>query len=259
MMDKRQSSFSRSDGIADWRSILGTSTALWVGDGRRVVEPGWWIALSGCTSVDYNVAVCHGGDVTAAILRSLQEVKTAEVPALIMLAGSGLAGAQQLADEGWVCVGATPLMVCRNLPQEDDDRVQKLSLEHLEEARSVIRDAFDVPAGLSWVALPDEAVAAPAFAAWGLYEKKVLSCCVATVTVDGAIVIWSMATPRHLQHQGYGNRLLRAVLARSSSDGANSSLLYASPSGEPLYRSLGYEVIEHWQMWSRPRWVPGRI
>jgi hypothetical protein len=35
-------------------------------------------------------------------------------------------------------------------------------------------------------------------------------------------------------------------------------LLQSSAAGESLSRSVGYEVVEYWQVWSRPRWVLGR-
>jgi hypothetical protein len=36
------------------------------------------------------------------------------------------------------------------------------------------------------------------------------------------------------------------------------ALHYSSYVGLPFYRALGFEELEHWQLWSRPRWVLGR-
>jgi GNAT superfamily N-acetyltransferase len=78
---------------------------------------------------------------------------------------------------------------------------------------------------------------------------------VATVVVDSVLAVWSMATRPDLQRQGYGRRLLSTALAQAASEGVTESLLLATPAGEALFRALGYRVMEHWQQWSRPRWV----
>ena len=82
--------------------------------------------------------------------------------------------------------------------------------------------------------------------------------CVTTVIEDGRVVVWSMATRTESQKRGYGRRLLDSVLVRQSEAGGAGSLLQSSAAGENLYRSVGYEVVEYWQVWSRPRWVLGR-
>ena len=91
--------------------------------------------------------------------------------------------------------------------------------------------------------------------AWGLFQAGELVSCAAVVTVDDTIAIWSMATPHDRQRHGYGRRLLSAIHAAGRDAGATTSVLYASPEGEPLYRSIGYAVAEYWQVWSRARWV----
>jgi predicted acetyltransferase len=66
-----------------------------------------------------------------------------------------------------------------------------------------------------------------------------------------------MATLPGNQGHGYGRRLIQVALREQLEKGATGSLLHSSVAGENLYRNLGYEVIEYFQMWSRPRWVLG--
>jgi len=51
---------------------------------------------------------------------------------------------------------------------------------------------------------------------------------------------------------------LVAVLEAQRARGAGGSLLLATRAGEPLYRSVGYSVVDYLQLWSRPRWVLAR-
>lgn len=249
--------------LSAWRTTLGRSAELWAGAGDHVVGDGWWMAMSGAPSVDYNVLVVHDGEVTAGISHALDTVAGAAVPALIMVAGRGLAGVDQLAQAGWVCVGATPFMVAdltsgRSYTAEAEPAVRPLAAEELGSARGLIADAFDLDSELAAVALPDTVAEKPHLEAWGLFEQETLACCVSTASVDGALAVWSMGTPRSRQRAGLGRRLLAGVLGAAAGEGLSRSLLYASPAGIGLYRSLGYEVLEYWQLWSRPRWVLGR-
>jgi GNAT superfamily N-acetyltransferase len=249
---------SNEDGrVSGWRRALGESTRLWAGGGTHFVGDGWWIALSGVKSVDYNVVCWHSAD--PPIGEGLGLIQTAKVPALQMLAGPALAAAQQLADEEWVCIGAVPFMRLESLADaHDDPDVGLVAGPGITVVQDAVARTFDVTAQLAATAVPRPSTVVPGFKAWALTSGGELQSCVATVRVGDAVVVWSMATPPALQRRGFGGRLLSAVLARSAAEGCDSSLLYASPAGEALYRSLGYEIIEHWQAWSRPRWVLGR-
>jgi GNAT superfamily N-acetyltransferase len=246
-------------GLQRAREILGHSTRLWVGEGVHRVEDGWWAALSGVHSVDYNVVCWYRPE--PAITHGLDLVKQAGIPAVQMLAGPALAAAQELSDSEWVCIGATPVMALDLTAVSDwpdDPSVSLVGLEGLPKVRRVVEETFGVTPELARVAVPDSALTDLQVQVWTLVEKEDLKSCVATITVDGVIVLWSMATPPRYQRQGLGRRLLTAVLGRVASEGASWSLCYASSQGEPLYRLLGFEVLEHWQVWSRPRWVLGR-
>jgi len=242
------------------RSRLGASTALWSAQGDHHVEPGWWKAMSGVRSVEFNMVLCHGSD-PALVTRSLELVTESKNPAVIALAGPGLANAQVLVDAGWVCVGTSPFMVLRGIGAlgfATDPDVTEAGPNDLPGVWDALEETFGLSPALARVAIPENVFETPGQRVWILANGGALRSCVATVRVDATIAVWSMATPPALQGRGYGRRLLTNALALAASAGADESILQASSVGEPLYRTLGYEVAEHWQMWSRPRWLFGR-
>lgn len=250
-----------SDELPRLRALLGASTVLWAGEDGVRVEEGRWVALSGARAVDYNVAFCHAASDGEAIERSLAEIAAAGAPAVVMVAGGALGDVQHLVQAGWVCVGSVPFMT-RPLGSEQvvaTGEVRRLRPEEVEAARNIVDEVFGVGPELAQVALPDSAATAPGQSVWGGHDAAGrLVSCLGAVRVDDAVAIWSMATATARRREGHGARLLLGVLADAQADGASRSLLHASPDGEPFYRSLGYEPLERWQLWSRPRWVLGR-
>lgn len=242
---------------AAWRTAIGTSAVLWAGGGRHVVEPDWWMALSGVPSVDYNLVLCHEGDVASRIAQSIDEVAASGAPALIMAAGRALGAVQRLVDAGWACVGTVPLMAHELPGGVDDHAVRRLGADEWGVARRLVGRAFHLAPELTEVALPHRVASDRRVAVWGLGGDELASC-VATVTVDRTMVLWSMATPPERQRRGDGGRLVSALMARAGAAGCDAVIMYASATGEPFYESLGYEVVERWQLWSRPRWVLGQ-
>jgi GNAT superfamily N-acetyltransferase len=249
--------------LARRRNLLGASTRLWAGSEGVRLKDTRWSALSGASSVEYNVALCHGDGGGRDLEHTLEEVAAAGVPAIVMVAGEALADVQTLVSADWICIGATPFMAL-DLEHDEldagdpDAQVRRLSSDELPAARALLEEAFALPSELTSVALPDASVSAEGQAVWGLFEGAELLTCAAFVAVQEAIVGWSVATPPRLQRRGYAVRLLRAVLENSADQGATLSLVYSSAAGEPLYRTLGFRELERWQMWSRPRWVLAR-
>lgn len=249
---------SDSADLAELRSRLGRSTEFWAGhSGTVTVEDGRWSALSGMSSVDYNVILCHGPNGGDYIARSVADISAARVPALIMLAGETLGSAQELISAGWVCVGAIPLMFTRLTAVSPVAGVRRIRGDELPRARAIIQAAFRTTPELSVAALADAVVEAPGQSAWGLFEGSAMMACMGSMTVDRTVIVWSMAAAH--QRRGYGRCLLKGVLSTCQQEGATASLLHASAPGEPFYSSVGYQVLERWQLWSRPRWVFGRI
>jgi GNAT superfamily N-acetyltransferase len=241
---------------------MGASCRLWQGPrGRHVAEPGFAFTFSGEKAIDYNVAVCHatGPDL---IERALAEVVASGSPGLIMLAGPGLGMARHLSDKGWIPISSTPFRGQSIAGYVEEPAVRRLALADLATFRLVLEESFQLPASLSMLALPDSAAtdapdADPAFAGWGIYEGDVMVSAAATVTINRDVCIWMMATLPAEQGRGFGRRLLSGALASCAGQGADRALLLATPSGDLLYQSMGFDVIEYWQVWSRPRWVLG--
>jgi ribosomal protein S18 acetylase RimI-like enzyme len=81
----------------------------------------------------------------------------------------------------------------------------------------------------------------------------------ATYRAGDVVGVWSVGTSRSDRRHGYAQRLTCSVLSHLRAAGATHAVLLASIPGGPLYRNVGFEVVDDWQMWSRPRWVLGRV
>jgi ribosomal protein S18 acetylase RimI-like enzyme len=238
---------------------FGGSTRLWASGGVHQVHQDHWVALSGDSNVNFNLACSNSPDPAVLEHSCLQPLLDHGKPGIIMLAGLGLGTAQLLADAGWVSIGARPLMLLQPLPpaRPASTGVRALAVDELDGARRVITDSFGLSDTSAMTALPDSMAARDDVTVWGLFEADELVTAVVVVEEDGLAVIWSMATLPGSQGRGYGRRLIEGALHDQLEKGATGSLLYSSAAGENLYRALGYEVVEYLQMWSRPRWVLG--
>lgn len=242
------------------RRDIGAAARLWSAPAHHAVEAEWWTAFSGERGVDYNVACCQSSDNDVLVDHCLQPLLDLKQPGIVMLAGPGLATAQKLVDAGWVVVAALPLMVRggSNLPDVDESGVRVLTKDDLPEARAILTDTYGMSDAVTAAALPVAAVEDPTLGVWGLFDGGQMVSVFTSATEDELVVVWSMATRPHDQGKGYGRRLLVTALRSRFEAGAEGSLLQSSVEGERLYRGLGYEVVEYWQLWSRPRWMMGR-
>lgn len=253
-----------SDRVAVWRQHLGGSTALWAGHGRHEVTERRWLTLSGCPGTDFNVILCYGdgrGDWGQLLTDSLADVAAAKVPSVIMVTGPALGSVQVLIDAKWVCIGEVPLMQlsATEVPSDPhDDAVRLLTAEDLGAVRAIVSEAFGLPPDITEVAIPDATVEPGPFALWGVEIDGRLVSVAASVRVGSSAAFWSVATPSNEHRRGHGQRLFASVHPRLRAEGVEDFLLYASGPGQALYRRLGYSVVEHWQLWSYPRWVLGR-
>jgi GNAT superfamily N-acetyltransferase len=241
------------------RIQIGESALFWCHQDGHEVSAGWWKALSGAPSLSFNVLLCYGAE-REAVTRSLETVADLKLPSTIMLAGRALAFAQTLCDAGWVCLGSTPMMALSGLNSADfevDPNVSRASPDDIEEVRSVVCQTFHMDDDAAALALPDTLMDRPGHSVWTITIEGGIRSCMISVVVESSMVCWSMATLPSAQGHGYGRRLLASVLASHATDGVTTALLYSSPAGERLYRSLGYQTMEHWQLWSRPRWALG--
>lgn len=258
---------------ARWREAIGASGRIWAGPAARVVqEHGWWAVLSGLEDVDYNVVLVHGspegghdplGQATAALER-------AGVPGLVMLAGAGLAWAGELAERGFVCARAVPVMAARldellpvvALPGapgrgSPGPGARLLAGTEIEALRALVAETFALAPATAAAAVPGPAALAaePTWRAAGVEVDGELVAGGLSSQVDRVAGIWSMATRSSARRRGYGRVVLATLLAAARDAGARSAALLASEAGLPLYRQCGFAILEHWQVWSRPGWV----
>jgi GNAT superfamily N-acetyltransferase len=245
-----------------WR-VLGQAARIWTAPESLHIREETWTAFSGQRSVDYNLACCHSPNPDVLTEQCLEPTLAQKKPAVIMLAGPGLAAAQRLVEPGWVTVGALPLMIlakpdwCAASSDAGSATAVPLSRGELPQARQLLAESYYLDEATAAMAIPDRAVDAADMSVWGCYAEDRLVSCVTTVVHDGLVVIWSMATRQDCQGRGYGRRLLDAVFAQEFEAGASGSLLHSSMAGEKLYRRIGFTVVEYLQLWSRPRWVLG--
>jgi len=242
--------------VAGARTGYGRGTGVWSSVGHHQVEVDWWIAFSLTPYVDYNMALLHGDSAVGAAAGVLDEVATAGVPAVIMLAGAGLAAAEVLRDAGWVCTGALPFMARDRGPADLDPCFRQLGSDDLDEARSLAGRAFGVPDEVGAILFTEEALRREGTRMWGVYEDDELRCCSCSVWIgDEYSVGWGLSTAPEHQRAGYARRLMRSSAARRLADGPPVALLLATAAGRRLYEQEGYVTLEHWQIWSRRRWV----
>jgi GNAT superfamily N-acetyltransferase len=242
------------------RRTLGASARLWA-NRHHDVHSDWWLAFSGESNLDYNLACCASSTSSVLTECCLEPVLRLGKPAIIILAGPGLATAQSLLQAGWVSVGALPFMALSHMPvleRAHPSGIRPLERHELSVARQILQISHELDPGSSVVAIPDGVVERTDLGAWGVHENGRMVGCVTTVVESGLVVIWSMAVlPQH-QGRGHGRRLLSRVLSEHFERGVRGSVLHSSAAGERLYSSIGYEQIEYWQLWSRPRWALGR-
>ena len=243
-------------GLAEARTAYGRGTAVWSAPGLLHVEEDWWIALSLAPCVDYNMALLHGADGADAVSQVLDEVKSAHVPAVIMLAGAGLQAGNALADAGWVCTGALPFMGQGSVPAHDDPDVRLLAQHDFVQARGLASSAFGAAEAVGATIYSEDALEREGTRFWGLFEEDTLRCCAVSQYIDGRYSVgWGLSTAPENQRAGYGRRLMQAYSARRVAEGLPVALLMATPEGRHLYEQLGFATLEYWQIWSRRRWV----
>lgn len=239
------------------RSAYGMSTAVWA-HALHEVTPTWWIALSGTSSADYNTALVHGPDAHDVLPGLLDQIDAMGRPALVCLAGEGLGAGQVLVDRGWVAVAALPLMHGEPRPGAADPDVRPLTEDDLEAARGVLSATFHVPEDSAAALYHPGLTAREDALVWGLFDPELVSCGVDMEVGDDLYVGWALATAPGHQGRRYGARLLGHVDQWYFTHGGRSSLHLATRAGARLYAARAHPVLEHWQLWSKPRWLLGR-
>jgi GNAT superfamily N-acetyltransferase len=150
------------------------------------------------------------------------------------------------------------LNVDRSPVDVDSTGVRALCLEDLPAARQLLATTYGLDAGTAAAALSDHSAKEPGPRIWGLFAGDQLVACATFIRDEGGIVVvWSMATLPKFQGLGYGRRLFITAQNWHLEHGSTATLLQGTEAGQKLYRDIGFKSIEHWQLWSRPRWMLG--
>lgn len=247
-------------GLTELRDAYGQNmSGLVPAAGTYVADDGWWIALTGAPDPSYNLALVHGGDVRKNASDVVERVLAERLRGVVMLAGAGLGAATVLSDAGWVCVGSSSLRALPNTPAPPDAEVRILEAEDLRAARQLAEDVFGIDRESAALVYSAAATDRPhERSVIGLFEFDTLQTAAMLSFGEPISTVWAAGTRAEGQRRGHGLRVLRQVSAAAFDavgDGAVCGL--ASAAGNRLYDASGAEIVEYWQMWSRPRWLLG--
>ncbi|MBM7417275.1 MULTISPECIES: GNAT family N-acetyltransferase [Nocardiaceae] len=239
------------------RQSFGQTTRSWADHTFESTESGW-VAFSGLARPDYNLALVHGGDAAEQVGRVIDSVTALRRPALVMLAGAGLSGAQTLADAGWVSLQAMPFMHRSTGGSRPVDGVREITEDDLPACQEVASLAFGVGPELAAAVYTAETLRRPDAMAFGLFVDDELVSCLLSCRAGDTVTGWALATHPDHRRAGHAARLIAGGKhVETGLNGPSQDLCLASPAGVPLYASLGFHTTEYWQVWSRPRWVLG--
>jgi hypothetical protein len=250
------------------RTAYGASAAPWTVNGRHRVEDTHWLALSSARD-GANQALIHVPS-SSVIAGIIDELNDAKLRSIAFVAGGALADVQTFIDAGWVCIGARPFMARSASPgvaPASDSAGSALrepqtttSLTDLDEARAIVAEAFEVDEAAGVALLPESVCSSPDADLWTARDStgRMLGCAV-TSRVGDVLTIWDVATPLSARHSGAGVRIMQAIHNHAVRLGdVRLTILSSSTNGVRFWLRQGYEPLEYWQLWSRPRWVLGR-
>jgi GNAT superfamily N-acetyltransferase len=260
-----------------YREIVGQNTAviapqsarLWASARRDLMTlvgyvenadarlaPGALLGITRGPTADFNLALLDtaaGGD--EVLGEFVDQVTKAGVSAVFMVSSACAERLGPMArKKGLEEVGTAPLMVLTvadAIPQKSGYEVQRVVDEKgLADVADLTSAAFALDRG--WVGrtfcsaalLPARAIT------FFLASKDGEPYSAVTTTAGGAEVgIWSMATSPNRLRQGAGRAVLLAAIDHHRGLGATTFYLIATPSGKPLYDSLGFKTVEEFPMW----------
>lgn len=124
-------------------------------------------------------------------------------------------------------------------------------VDGLAEFLAVSEEAFALPAELYGLVVTPALIDDPAVALYLCRDGGRAVACVCLVEDEGLVCVSGMATLPERQGEGIGAHLLGHVLD-SAAPGTRAFFLTASEQGQPLYRRLGFEVVDAATAWVVP-------
>ena len=173
----------------------------------------------------------------------------------VFLGGAGLAHAEILKEKGYTNKGAVPLLAYSLDPKNDQHQLRDgLSLvrvqtqEELSICQSIMMDAFNMTPEITQSYTQPLLSDARAFRYY-LLDHEVPVATALFIRSEKVLGCFDVATSPNQQRKGYGDYLMSSVFATHAQMGDELIVLQASKAGQPLYRRLGFQFLEHIQGW----------
>lgn len=225
----------------------------------ELVPDEYWLVLSGRKDPDYNMGFIYGGDVVEHSKRMMAEITAKKLPSVVMLGGEGLSAATTFADAGWVCVSAMPFMAGVPQLRDIDPNTRIIGEDYLPRCLEIATQAFTANEETVSAVFSSSVVSKDTANLYGGFIDDELACTMVACRGDRIVTGWGLATDPKLVRGGMARRLISTLFGHSYEERPDTIICcMATPQGQPLYQSLGINVLEHLQVWSRPRWILGK-
>jgi ribosomal protein S18 acetylase RimI-like enzyme len=149
---------------------------------------------------------------------------------------------------GYTLRWSSPLMALDRPPyrlrvRSGTAAIRATTPDHLRHMRPIMAEAFGTSDAVNRRITRPEHLDDPGVAHYLIYANGTPVSC-ATVTRCGDVAaLWNVGTRRAFRRQRFAATLVQAILDDLAAGGITTSILLASPSGQPLYERLGYRTI----------------
>lgn len=225
------------------------------------LTPGMSLLMSGLPYADLNMAIVWGsaggggagggagGDIAWVCERS----ESLRAPCLILTPGGESGAGRDCEGAGLVGVGEIPLMRLVGGGAVVGETGGACGLVECDgevmSANEVTGAAFGLPVEAVGRVFGERVPSQPGLRVYvARHEGRVVSG-LRISRIGEVAMIWCMATAVDQLRRGFGRRLLAAAISAERAAGAAEFLLLATPAGQPLYRSVGFEVISVASAW----------
>jgi len=153
-----------------------------------------------------------------------------------------------LGERGYTLRWSSPLMALDRPPhrlrvRDDTAAIRATTPDHLRHMRPIMAEAFGTGDAVNRRITRPEHLDDPGVAHYLIYANGTPASC-ATVTRCGDVAaLWNVGTRRVFRRQRFAATLVQAILDDLAAGGITTSILLASPSGQPLYERLGYRTL----------------
>jgi GNAT superfamily N-acetyltransferase len=142
----------------------------------------------------------------------------------------------------------SPLMVLdgspHDLPVNPAVRVVRVTTgPDLQHVGQVMSEAFATGHSVTRRVIRPEHLDDPTITHYLVYDGDEPATCASVAVSGGMAGVWNVGTRRRFRRHGYATTIMLALLDDLRAQGISASMLMASPSGQPLYRRLGYRHV----------------